>query len=44
MSESEQGLLNFVGWLIIEVARTHPRGTHAEVALWLARVALGAKR
>ena len=44
MSEPEQRLLDFVGWLIIDVARTHPRVTQAEVALWLARVVLRVKR
>jgi hypothetical protein len=44
MNDGEQRLLDFVASLIIEVARTHPRITQAHVALWLARVALGAKR
>lgn len=43
-SEPEQRLLDFVASLIIEVARTHPRITEAQVALWLARAVLGAKR
>ncbi len=44
MSEAEQRLLDFVAWLIVEVASTHSRVTQQEVALWLARVALGANR
>jgi hypothetical protein len=43
MSDAEQRLLDFVAALIIEVARTHPRVTEAHVALWLARVVIGAK-
>ena len=43
MSEAEQRLLDFLASLIIDVARTHPRVTDAQVALWLARVALGDK-
>lgn len=42
--EAEQRLLDFVALLILDVARTHTRITDAQVALWLARVALGAKR
>jgi hypothetical protein len=44
MSEAEQRLLDFVAWLIVEVARTHSRVTPQQIALWLARVALGANR
>jgi hypothetical protein len=44
MSEAEQRLLDFVAWLIVELARTHSRVTQEQVALWLARVALGAHR
>jgi hypothetical protein len=44
MSEAEQLLLDFVGSLIVEVARTHSRVTQQQIALWLARVALGANR
>jgi len=42
MSE-EQRLLDFVASLILEVARTHPRMTQEQIALWLARVAVGAR-
>jgi hypothetical protein len=41
MSDAEQRLLDFVGALIIELARTHTRVTQADVSLWLARVVLG---
>jgi hypothetical protein len=44
MSEAEKRLLDFVGWLIVEVARTHSRVTQQQIALWLAGVALGANR
>ncbi len=44
MSEAEKRLLDFVAALILDIARTHPRVTQEQVALWLARVALGAKR
>lgn len=44
MSEAEQRLLDFLASLIIDVARTHPRVTEAQVALWLARVAVGTKK
>jgi hypothetical protein len=44
MSGAEQRLLDFVASLIIEVAQRHPRVTDAQVALWLARVALGVKK
>jgi hypothetical protein len=40
MSEAEQRLLDFMAWLIVEVARTHTRVTQQQIALWLARVAL----
>jgi hypothetical protein len=43
MSEAEQRLLDFVASLILDVARTHPRVTEEQVALWLARVAVGAR-
>jgi len=43
-SEAEQRLLDFVASLILDLAHTHPRVTREQVALWLARVALGAKR
>ena len=41
---AEQGLLDFVASLIIDVARTHPRVTEAQVALWLATAVLGVKK
>jgi len=41
---TEQRLLDFVALLIVDVAHTCPRITEAQIALWLARVALGAKR
>jgi hypothetical protein len=44
MSEAERRLLDFVAALIVDVARTHPRVTQEQVALWLARVALGVKK
>jgi hypothetical protein len=44
MSEAEQRLLDFVASLIVEVARTHSRVTQQQIALWLARVALGTNR
>jgi hypothetical protein len=40
-SEPEQRLLDFVASLIFDLARTHPRITDEQVALWLARVAMG---
>jgi len=43
MSGAEQRLLDFLASLILDLARTHPRVTEEHVALWLARVALGAK-
>jgi len=39
--EPEHRLLDFVGSLILDVARTHPRMTEEQVAMWLARVAVG---
>jgi len=42
--EAEQRLLDFVGQLILDVARTHPRVRDLDVALWIARVAVGAKK
>jgi len=44
MAAAEQRLLDFVAALILEVARSHPRVTQEQIALWLARVAVGAKR
>jgi hypothetical protein len=44
MSEAERRLLDFVAWLILELAHTHSRVTQEQVALWIARVAVGAKR
>jgi hypothetical protein len=44
MSEAELKLLDFVASLIVDVARTHSRVTEAQIALWLARVALGVKQ
>jgi hypothetical protein len=44
MSEAEQRLLDFVARLIVEVASTHSRVTQQQIALWLARVALGTNR
>ncbi len=41
MAEAEQRLLDFVGALIVEAARTHSRLSQFQVALWLARVAVG---
>lgn len=43
-SEAEQRLLDFVALLILDVAHTHPRITEAQIALWLAHVALGTKK
>lgn len=43
MSESEEKLFDFLAWLIVDLARTHPRVTGEQVALWLARVALGTR-
>ena len=42
--EGEQRLLDFVASLILDVARTHPRMTQEQVALWLARVVMGRAR
>jgi len=44
VGDAELRLLNFVASLILELAYTHPRVTQEQIALWLARVALGAKR
>ena len=44
MSEAEQRLLDFVASLILELAHTHSRITQQQIALWLARVALGTNR
>jgi hypothetical protein len=38
----EEKLLAFVAALLVDLARTHPRVTDAQVALWLARVVVGA--
>ena len=43
-SEAEQRLLAFVASLILDVAHSHTRVTQEQIALWLARAALGAKR
>ncbi|MGC1907701.1 MAG: hypothetical protein WA715_28015 [Candidatus Acidiferrum sp.] len=43
MSEADQRLLDFVASLIVEIARTHSRVTQQQIALWLARVALGTR-
>jgi hypothetical protein len=43
VSDAEQRLLEFVARLILDVAHNHPRVTEAQVSLWLARVAVGAK-
>ena len=40
----ESRLLDFLEDLIIDVARTHPRVRDLDVALWIARVAVGAKK
>lgn len=37
----EGRLLAFLEALILDIARTHPRVTEAQIALWLARVAVG---
>jgi len=42
--EAELRLLDFVRSLILDVAHTHPRVTQEQIALLVARVALGAKR
>jgi hypothetical protein len=44
MSEAEQRLLDFVASLMLELARTHSRVTQEQIALWLARVVVGANR
>jgi len=44
MNEAEHRLLDFVAGLILELAHTHSRVTPEQIALWLARVVLGAKR
>jgi hypothetical protein len=43
-SEAEQRLLDFVAFHIVEVARTNSRLSQFQVALWLARVVLGARK
>jgi len=43
MSEAEKRLLEFVAGLILDVARTHPRVTQEQVALWIARVVVGSR-
>jgi hypothetical protein len=44
MSEAEQRLLDFVASLILDLALTHSRVTQEQVAIWLARVVVGANR
>ena len=44
MAGAEVRLLDFVGSLILDVARTNSRVTQQEIALWLAKVTLGASR
>ena len=41
--EPEQRLLDFGALLILDLARTYPRLTEAQIALWLARVVLGGR-
>ena len=43
MSEAEQRLLDFLASLILEIAHTHSRVTEQQIALWIARVAVGTK-
>jgi len=43
-SAAELRLLDFVASLILYIAHTHPRVTQEQVALWVARVALGVKK
>ena len=43
MSEAEQRLLDFVASLILELAHTHSRVTQEQIAVWLARIAVGVK-
>jgi hypothetical protein len=40
-STPETRLLDLVGALILDLARTHPRIADAQIARWLAAVALG---
>jgi hypothetical protein len=40
----EERLLDFVADLILDLAKTHPHLTQAQVALWLVRVAVGGGR
>lgn len=40
-SEADRRLLDFVGSLILDVARNHSRVDQAQVANWLAKVAVG---
>ena len=42
-SEADRRLLDFVGSLIVDTARTNPRIRDLDVALWIARVAVGVK-
>lgn len=44
VSDAEQRLLEFVAALILDLARTHSHVTQEQVAVWLARVALGVKK
>jgi hypothetical protein len=43
-SEAEQRLLDFVARLILDIAHTHPRIRDLDVALWIARVAVGDRK
>lgn len=40
---NEDRLLAFVEGLILDLARTHPRVSQEQVALWLGRVVVGNK-
>lgn len=42
--DPEQRLLDFVEGLILDLAHTHPRVRDLDVALWVARVAVGVKK
>jgi hypothetical protein len=44
MNDAEQRLLDFVAALILDLAHTHPHVAPEEIALWLARVAVGTKK
>jgi hypothetical protein len=43
MNGAERRLLDFVAGLILDLAHSHPRIRDLDVALWIARVAVGAK-